>query len=188
MGRESGPIRGVLTFVGESIMSQVPDQHRETAPQRVACAVVTVSDTRTIETDTGGQAVCDRLVAAGFQLAAREIIPDDPTRMRPLLEEFAARANIDAVLLTGGTGISSRDQTYETVTALLTRQLPGYGEMFRTLSFREIGPAAMLSRATGGLMGQTVVLTMPGSPAAVRLAMEQIIVPELRHLVREARR
>jgi molybdenum cofactor biosynthesis protein B len=177
-----------LAFVRESVMSQVPDQHRESAPERVACAVVTVSDTRTVETDTGGQAVCDRLVAAGFQLAAREIIPDEPTLMRPLLEKFAADVDVDAVLLTGGTGVSSRDQTYETVTALLTRQLPGYGELFRTLSFREIGPAAMLSRATGGLMGQTVVLTMPGSPAAVRLALEQIIVPELRHLVREARR
>ena len=91
-------------------------------------------------------------------------------------------------LVTGGTGLSSHDQTYETVTALLTRQLPGYGELFRMLSFREIGPAAMLSRAIGGLMEQTVVLTMPGSPSAVRLALEQIIVPELRHLVREARR
>lgn len=169
-------------------MSQVPDQHRESAPERVACAVVTVSDTRTGETDTGGQAVCDFLVAAGFEVAARRIIPDEPSVMRPLLEKFAADANIDAVLLTGGTGISSRDQTFETVTALMTRPLVGYGELFRMLSFQEIGPAAMLSRATGGLMGRTVVLTMPGSPAAVRLAMERIIVPELRHLVREARR
>jgi molybdenum cofactor biosynthesis protein B len=169
-------------------MSQVPDQHRASAPQRVACAVLTVSDTRTPQTDTGGQAVCDLVVAAGFEVAARQIIPDEPSVMRPLLEKFAAAANIDAVLLTGGTGISSRDQTYETVTALMTRPLVGYGELFRMLSFQEIGPAAMLSRATGGLMGRTVVLTMPGSPAAVRLAMERIIVPELRHLVREARR
>ena len=169
-------------------MSQVPDQHRASAPQRVACAVLTVSDTRTPQTDTGGQAVCDLLVAAGFEVAARQIIHDEPSVMRPLLETFAAAANIDAVLLTGGTGISSRDQTYETVTALMTRPLVGYGELFRMLSFQEIGPAAMLSRATGGLMGRTVVLTMPGSPAAVRLAMERIIVPELRHLVREARR
>jgi len=169
-------------------MSQVPDQHRQSAPDSVACAVVTVSDTRTVETDTGGQAVCERLVAAGFQVATRQIIPDEPATMRPLLEKLAAEAGVDVVLLTGGTGLSSRDQTYETVAALLTRQLPGYGELFRMLSFQEIGPAAMLSRAVGGLIGQTVVLSMPGSPAAVRLAMEQIIVPELRHLVREARR
>jgi molybdenum cofactor biosynthesis protein B len=169
-------------------MSQVPDEHRQSAPENVACAVVTVSDTRTASTDTGGQAVCERLITAGFQVATREIIPDEPAQMRSLLEKLAADQRIDAVLLTGGTGISSRDQTFETVTALLTRQLPGYGELFRMLSFQEIGAAAMLSRATGGLMGSTVVLTMPGSPGAVRLALERIILPELRHLVREARR
>jgi molybdenum cofactor biosynthesis protein B len=92
------------------------------------------------------------------------------------------------MLITGGTGISSRDQTYETVTGLLTKPLPGYGELFRMLSYEEIGAAAMLSRATGGVMGRTVVLTMPGSRAAVSLAMEKVILPELSHLVREARR
>ena len=90
--------------------------------------------------------------------------------------------------MTGGTGITTRDQTFETVTALLNKSLPGYGEVFRLLSFQEIGPAAILSRATGGLIGRKVLLTMPGSPAAVRLAMEKIIVPQLPHLVRETRR
>ncbi len=108
--------------------------------------------------------------------------------MRALVERFRDDAAIDAVLLTGGTGISSRDQTFETVGSLLTKALPGYGELFRMLSYQAIGPAAMLSRAVGGLAGTTVVLTMPGSPAAVRLAVERLIVPELRHLVREARR
>ncbi|REK19154.1 MAG: molybdenum cofactor biosynthesis protein MoaB [Planctomycetota bacterium] len=169
-------------------MSQVPQEHRATAPDEVACAVVTVSDSRTLETDTCGQAVCDLLTAGGFAVAAREIIPDEPDVMRPLLERLRDDTAIDAVLLTGGTGASSRDQTYETVSALLTKQLPGYGELFRMLSYQEIGAAAMLSRATGGLMQRTVVLSMPGSPAAVRLAMQRIIVPELRHLVREARR
>ena len=92
------------------------------------------------------------------------------------------------MLLTGGTGLSSRDQTFETVSALITKPLPGYGELFRSLSYQEIGPAAMLSRAVGGLMQQTIVLTMPGSPAAVRLAVEKLIAPELRHIVREATR
>lgn len=169
-------------------MSQIPDQHRQSAPEQVACAVVTVSDTRTLETDTGGQTACELLSTGGFRLAAREIIPDEPTQIRSLLDKFAADAGIDAVLLTGGTGLSSRDQTYETVTTLLTRHLPGYGELFRMLSYQEIGAAAMLSRATGGLIDRTVVLTMPGSPAAVRLALERVILPELRHLVREARR
>jgi molybdenum cofactor biosynthesis protein B len=108
--------------------------------------------------------------------------------MRPLLASLRERDDIDAILLTGGTGITSRDQTYETVSQLLDKPLPGYGELFRMLSFQEIGPATILSRAVGGLLGRKVLLTMPGSPAAVRLAMEKIIVPELPHLVREARR
>lgn len=169
-------------------MNEIPAEHRATAPAGVVCAVITVSDTRTPETDTGGQAVHDLLVAAGFEVSAREIIRDDPAQMRSLLASFRDDDRIDAVLLTGGTGLSSRDQTFETVTALFTKQLPGYGELFRMLSYQEIGAAAMLSRAVAGLMGRTVVITMPGSPAAVRLAMEKLIVPELRHLVREARR
>jgi molybdenum cofactor biosynthesis protein B len=169
-------------------MSRVDDLHRAEAPGTVGCAVVTVSDSRTLETDTGGQLLHDLLVQAGLQVLVRELIPDEPTIMRGLLIKFCDEPRIDAVLLTGGTGVSSRDQTFETVYSLLTKPLPGYGELFRALSFAEIGPAAMLSRAVGGLVGSTVVLTMPGSPAAVRLAVERIIVPELRHLVREARR
>jgi molybdenum cofactor biosynthesis protein B len=163
-------------------------QHKAQGPAAVRCAVITVSDSRTLETDTGGHAVIDHLTAGGHTVVHREIIPDDPARMRPLLEMLRERDDLDAILLTGGTGITSRDQTYETVTALLDKPLPGYGEVFRMLSFQEIGPAAILSRATGGLIGRKVLLTMPGSPAAVRLAMEKIIVPELPHLVREARR
>jgi molybdenum cofactor biosynthesis protein B len=105
-----------------------------------------------------------------------------------LLRQLADNPHIDAVLLTGGTGLSHRDHTFETVSALLTKTLPGYGELFRMLSYHEIGPAAMLSRTVGGLIDRTVVLTMPGSPAAVQLAMEKIIVFQLGHLVREARR
>jgi molybdenum cofactor biosynthesis protein B len=108
--------------------------------------------------------------------------------MRSLLLELRGRGDVDAVLMTGGTGISPRDRTYETVRALLDRELPGEGELLRRLSHVQVGPAAILSRATGGLMGQTVLLTMPGSPAAVELAMREIILPELGHLVREARK
>lgn len=169
-------------------MSESVSQHRSQAPATLRCAVITVSDTRTAETDTGGKAVADYLSGAGHSVAAKEIIPDEPARMRPLVASLAERGDIDAILLTGGTGIGSRDQTYETISGLLTKPLPGYGEIFRWLSFEDVGPAAMLSRATGGLIGRTVVLTMPGSPAAVRLAMEKLIVPELGHLVREARR
>lgn len=169
-------------------MPAIHAEHKSQGPPSVRCAVITVSDTRTLETDTGGHAVITRLTAAGHTVVQREIIPDEPAHMRPLLETLAQRDDLDAILLTGGTGISSRDQTFETVSALLSKPLPGYGEVFRMLSFQEIGPAAILSRAVGGLIGNKVVLTMPGSPAAVRLAMEQIIVPELSHLVREARR
>ena len=169
-------------------MSQVSAEHHATSPERVRCVVVTVSDTRTLANDIGGQTIVELLQADGHEVLAREIIPDDPQRMTSLLRDFTQRPETDAVLLTGGTGVSSRDQTFETVSGLLTRQLPGYGELLRMLSYQQIGPAAMLTRAVGGLIGHAVVLTMPGSPAAVRLAMESIILPELGHLVREARR
>lgn len=150
--------------------------------------MITVSDTRTLDTDTGGQTVLDHLAAAGHAVVAREIVPDEPERLRPLVLMLVGRDDVDAILLTGGTGITRRDQTYETIVALCDKLLPGYGEIFRWLSFQEIGPAAILSRAVGGVIQSKVVLTMPGSPAAVRLAMEKIIIPELGHLVREARR
>ena len=163
-------------------------QHHAEAPRHLTLAVLTVSDTRTTETDTSGALVVALAEAAGHVVAKRAIVPDDPDAMRPLLESYRDRGDLDAVLLTGGTGISARDQTYETVSALLSRPLPGYGELFRMLSYAEIGPAAILSRAVGGLMGTLVVLVMPGSRAAVQLAMERIIVPELPHLVREAQK
>ncbi len=168
--------------------TQVPDEHRREAPTTVRCAVITVSDTRTLETDTGGQTAVDLLGTAGHEVLVREIIRDEPEPMRALLGRLKARDDIDAILMTGGTGLGSRDQTFETVGQLLDKPLPGYGELFRMLSYEEIGPAAMLSRATGGLIGGTVLLTMPGSRNAVRLAVEKIILPELGHLVREARR
>jgi len=128
------------------------------------------------------------LTAAGHELVERRLAPDDPERIKPLVLKLSNAAEVDAILMTGGTGLGNRDQTFETVSSLLTKTLPGYGELFRMLSYEEIGAAAMLSRAIGGLIGRTVVLTMPGSPAAVRLAMEKLIGPELGHLVREARK
>jgi molybdenum cofactor biosynthesis protein B len=169
-------------------MSQTVDEHRATSPQALRCAVVTISDTRTPETDASGQAVVDRLLEAGHTVVARRVVRDEPDQVRDAVCELADGDAVDALLLTGGTGISSRDRTFETVSELLAKTLPGYGELFRWLSYQEIGPAAMLSRALGGVRGRTVVLSMPGSPAAVRLAMEKLIVPELGHLVREARR
>lgn len=151
-------------------------------------AVVTVSDTRTMETDHSGAAIVQFLEAAGHRIADRQITPDEPGQIRSLIEAYEQRGDIDAVLVTGGTGISPRDQTHEAVMALLTKPLPGYGELFRMLSYQEIGPAAMLSRAVGGLVGRMVLLVMPGSRAAVDLAMQRLILPELGHLVREVRK
>jgi len=169
-------------------LSDVPDQHRSHAPQTVGCAVVAVSDTRTPETDVGGRTAGDLLSGAGHRVIVREIVPDEPARIERLLGDLCARDDVRAVLLTGGTGLGSRDRTFETVDALLEKRLPGFGELFRMLSYEEIGPAAMLSRATGGVVGRTVVLCVPGSPGAVRLALEKLILPELGHLVREATR
>jgi molybdenum cofactor biosynthesis protein B len=154
------------------------DQHRVSSPGSLRVAVMTVSDTRTLETDTSGDLIVVSLSEAGHDVVDRVIVPDDPSRMTPLLREWQSRGDIHAALLTGGTGISPRDQTFETVSDLLTKPLPGYGELFRMLSYAEIGSAAILSRSVGGLMGRLVV--------AVQLAMGKIILPELRHLVGEA--
>lgn len=162
-------------------------QHRATALSRIRCAVITVSDTRTEATDRGGPLVVELLVAAGHDVVERGIVPDEPQAMRDKLSALTARDDVEVVLLTGGTGISPRDQTYETLIALITKPLPGYGELFRMISYQEIGAAAMLSRAVAGLIGQTIVFSMPGSPAAVRLAMERLILPELGHLVSQSR-
>lgn len=169
-------------------MSTIPETHRANAPASVACAVVTVSDTRTVENDTGGATVVSLLEAAGHRVIGREIVRDEPDLIRNAISRFSGQENVDAILLTGGTGLSARDQTFETVSALFTKRIDGYGELFRMLSYQEIGAAAMLSRAVGGLIGSTILLTMPGSPAAVRLAMDKLILPELGHLRREASR
>jgi molybdenum cofactor biosynthesis protein B len=169
-------------------MSRAANEHRADAPKSLNLAVMTVSDTRTVETDTSGALIVSLAGAAGHRILERVIVPDEPDRMTPLLHDFAARDDLHAILITGGTGISPRDRTYETVSAILTKPLTGYGELFRMLSYAEIGPACILSRAVGGLIGRAVVLVMPGSRAAVELAMCQIILPELPHLVREARK
>lgn len=167
-------------------MSSSADLHRSQAPAQLSCAVVTVSDTRTLETDTSGKLIVDYLESAGHRIVDRAMVRDEPAQIRPLLERLIHNPQVEAILLTGGTGISPRDQTYETVSGLLTKPLFGYGELFRMLSYAEIGPACLLTRAVGGIAGRTVILTMPGSTPAVKLAMEKIILPELPHIVREA--
>ena len=161
--------------------------HRAEGPGTTRCAVVTVSDTRTVETDRGGAAIVELLAGAGHAVAGRTIVPDEPDRVREAIRAGIAEPGVDVVITTGGTGITRRDGTYEVVSALLEKRIDGFGELFRGLSFQEIGPAAMLSRACAGLAGGTIVISLPGSEHAVRLAMTRLIVPELGHLVREAR-
>ncbi len=169
-------------------MSESVVEHRASSPATLNLAVITVSDTRTPATDTSGELLVTLAEGAGHRVVSRAIVPDGPLQLKPLLEALSARADLHAILVTGGTGISPRDQTYETVLPLLTKTLTGFGELFRMLSYSEIGPACLLSRAVGGLIGPMVVLVMPGSRAAVELAMNKIILPELPHLVREARK
>jgi molybdenum cofactor biosynthesis protein B len=163
-------------------------EHRSHAPSSVRCAVVTVSDTRTEGTDTSGRAVLELLQADGHAIAFRTIVPDDTVRIAAVLDHVLGRDDVDVVLCTGGTGITARDSTYEIVSARLEKRLDGFGELFRMLSYTEVGPAAMLSRACAGLARGTILVAMPGSEAAVRLAMHKLLLPELGHMVREARR
>jgi molybdenum cofactor biosynthesis protein B len=166
-----------------------PDvRHKAEAPQAVRCYVVTVSDTRTEDTDTSGRAIADLLTAAGHVVAGHTIVKDEPSLVRGAIERQLASIDVDVIIATGGTGISSRDSTIEAVHSLLDKRLDGFGELFRLLSFEQIGPAAMMSRASAGLAVGKIVVALPGSEAAVRLAMERLLVPELGHLVQQASR
>jgi molybdenum cofactor biosynthesis protein B len=163
----------------------VETHHRDSSDVRIRCAVVTCSDTRTPDTDESGRLICDLLTADGHELAARKLITDDTRLLSATLDELIPAA--DAVLITGGTGLSPRDGAADVVEGRLDRALPGFGELFRMLSFEEIGAAAMLSRAVAGTSDGAFVASLPGSKAAVRLAMERLILPELRHIIGQMR-
>ncbi len=165
-----------------------PREHKATAPKSVGCFVLTVSDTKNPETDTSGAVIRELLTAAGHRVAGSAIVRDEPAEVARLVRDACARDDVQTVILTGGTGITSRDSTYEAVEALLDKRLPGFGELFRMLSFQEIGAAAMLSRAQMGIHARRVVVSLPGSPNACRLALDKLLIPELGHLLREASR
>jgi molybdenum cofactor biosynthesis protein B len=162
--------------------------HRATSPASIRCAVVTVSDTRTVDTDTGGAAIVSLLGEQGHVVVDRAIVRDEPATLRELLDTLLSRDEVQVVITTGGTGITSRDGTFEVVTGLLEKTLTGFGELFRMLSYQEIGAAAMMSRATAGIARRRILIALPGSPHAVNLAMTKLVLPELGHLVREASR
>ena len=158
-------------------------QHRARATRSVRCMVVTVSDTRDLGSDASGQRALDLLTEAGHVVREREIVADDRNAITALVRAGIANPEIDAVVLTGGTGIAPRDVTYEAVAALLEKPLDGFGELFRSLSYAEIGSAAMLSRAVGGVTGRTLIFALPGSTKAVELGIRKLIAPELGHAV-----
>ena len=161
-------------------------QHKQAAPRQVSCLVVTVSDTRTEATDKSGALIRQLLAEHGHITCGYRIVRDEEEAISALLEEASRDPAVDAVLLSGGTGIAARDVTIEAVRKALDKELPGFGELFRWLSFTEdIGSAAMLSRAIAGTMGRKAVFAMPGSAGAVRLAMTRLILPELGHIMRE---
>ncbi|WP_134703120.1 molybdenum cofactor biosynthesis protein B [Ammoniphilus sp. YIM 78166] len=161
-------------------------EHRRQAPDSVKCLVITVSDTRTEESDKSGQLIMELLKENGYSLVDYQIVKDEYAEIKSLLRKASNRTEIEAVLLNGGTGIALRDTTYEAVRDSLDKEMPGFGEIFRYLSFAEdIGSAAILSRAIAGVCGNTAIFSMPGSSGAVRLAMTRIILPELRHVMRE---
>jgi molybdenum cofactor biosynthesis protein B len=161
-------------------------EHRKAAPAVVRCFVLTISDTRTEANDTSGDAIVELLRGAGHELTGRQIVRDDPEAVREAIRRQAVEAQV--VITTGGTGITARDSTFEAIASLIDKQLDGFGELFRMLSYEEIGAAAMLSRACAGTMGRSAVFSLPGSEHAVRLAMTKLILPEIGHVVRELSR
>jgi molybdenum cofactor biosynthesis protein B len=163
-------------------------EHRANAPAAIRCAVLTISDTRTEATDSGGAAVVSLLAAAGHVVTGKTIVRDEPAEVRFWIEKQVASDDARILITTGGTGITARDGTFEVASAIIEKPLPGFGEIFRMLSYQEIGAAAMLSRACAGRVGRSLLVCLPGSEHAVRLAMDKLLLPELGHLVREATR
>ena len=167
---------------------EAPAQHRSYAPKSVGCAVLTVSDSRTVDDDKSGKLIRELLDAAGHRAVEHAIVPDEAEAIRFAVLRALARDDVDAVIATGGTGVSPRDVTPDTVEPLLEKTLAGFGELFRALSYQEIGAAAILSRALAGTASGKVVYVMPGSTGAVRLGMEKLVLPELAHVVGQLRR
>jgi molybdenum cofactor biosynthesis protein B len=161
--------------------------HRAESPRSIGFAVITISDTRDASTDRGGPLLAAGLEAAGHRVVLRSIVKDEPGEIEAAVRAAVAREDVDLVLTTGGTGIAPRDVTFPTLTRMFDSEIPGFGELFRALSQREIGSAAMLSRACGGLLGGRVVLALPGSVKALELALREILLPEAGHLVSQTR-
>jgi molybdenum cofactor biosynthesis protein B len=164
------------------------EDHYASLPVHLGFAVLTVSDTREPATDVGGDRLTALITGAGHQLAGRELVRDVLHDIRDAARGALGHPSVDVLLATGGTGVAPRDVTVEALVPLFTKELPGFGELFRALSFAELGPAAMLSRATAGVVEGKAIFLLPGSPAALELAMRRLILPEIAHLLAQARR
>lgn len=164
------------------------EQHRTYAPARLCFALITVSDSRTPETDTSGRTMRERIEAAGHAVASARIVRDEIPEVHAAVLAALEEAGVDVVAVSGGTGFSPRDVTIEAASPLFERPIEGFGELFRMLSFADVGPAAMLSRATAGLAQGRAIFLLPGSPKAVALALDRLILPEAGHLLGQARR
>ena len=164
-----------------------PQPHPDSQKTAVTCAVVTVSDTRTPETDKSGQLIQQLLLTADHSVGVYKIIKDEPVQIQAEIELLGTNVNLDAVIFNGGTGISPRDTTYDAIEKLLAKTLPGFGELFRFLSYQEIGSRAIASRAVAGVYQNKLIFSLPGSSNAVRLGMQKLILPELVHLVKQMR-
>jgi molybdopterin adenylyltransferase len=164
------------------------EQHKATAPSRVSCFVLTISDTRNETTDTSGRAIADLLGASGHHVAGRAIVKDEPADVVRVVSDQLSTAEVQVIITTGGTGLASRDSTYEALSELIEKRIDGFGELFRMLSYQDIGPAAMLSRASAGVARGKVIVSLPGAEAAVRLALSKLLIPELGHLVQQVGR
>jgi len=169
-------------------LSESVEKHREAAPEHVRVAILTISDTRTPENDTGGDVIQELMEEAGHEITGRSIVKDEPSSIRTTLVDLLANSGVDAIITTGGTGIAARDTTYEVVNRMIEKKLDGFGEIFRMLSYEEIGAAAVLSRAVAGAVGAKFIASLPGSRNGVRLAVEKLLVPEISHIVFELKK
>jgi len=158
-------------------------EHKERSPRTIGCVVLTASDTRDEANDESGRLMREMLTEQGHRVVDYRILKDDPGPISVFVREKLAVPEVQAILINGGTGLAQRDSTFEAIDGMLEKRLPGFGELFRYLSYLEIGASAMLSRACAGVVRSRVVISVPGSTDAVRLAMEKLILPELAHLV-----
>lgn len=160
-------------------------EHKSHAPTRVGCAVMTCSDTRTPETDTSGQTIMRLLKDAGHAVVSYQLVKDEPKKIKAAVKKAVKNKRVQAVIINGGTGIAARDSTFEAVDGMLEKRLDGFGEVFRYLTYQEIGSPAIMTRATAGTYKGRILFSTPGSENAVRLAMDKLILPELGHIIRE---